>query len=63
MSKVQLKKCADGLFRRYERKMASNVQDLTTGRPMVDPEAPESWDYELWVTTGVFKRRKDAFAR
>ncbi|MEE9596439.1 MAG: hypothetical protein V3V96_06655 [Acidiferrobacterales bacterium] len=67
MSKVNLKKCFDGMYRRFEIRAASTITDLDTGLPLnlEDPTVPaqDAWDWDVWVCTGVFKRRKDAFSR
>ena len=57
-----VRRCSDGMYRRFEQRMASTIIDLTTGEAMSDPEQPE-YDHPVWITTGVFKTRKEAFNR
>jgi hypothetical protein len=49
----------DGKLRRWELKLASACRDLSTGEPLAAPEH----DYSLWVCTGVFRNRREVFAR
>ena len=49
----------DGMIRRWERRKASLVLDLSTGGPIL---TEDEIDHDVWIVTGVFRRRKDVFA-
>lgn len=52
--KFELGKRSDGKMNRWELRSAKSLG-------IVDPEAPTSWDYDVWVITAVYKTRKEAF--
>lgn len=49
----------DGMIRRWERRKASLVLDMSTSEPVL---AEGETDHDIWIVTGVFRRRKDVFA-
>ena len=56
MKRFELRKSpVDGKVRRWDTMKASEVVGLDA-----DPEAPEGWDYQVSVCTGVFDNKKEA---
>lgn len=59
----------DGMWRRWELRWASSVNDPYGQPALLDPEDAEQkmsdgtrHDYKVWVVTGVFRTRKEVFA-
>ena len=65
MARFDLRKSpVDGMIRKWETKMASEVEGLRSQEFFHDgsgDKCPDFYDYEVSVCTGVFKQRRDVF--
>ena len=62
MARFDLRKSpVDGMIRKWEKKMASQIVGMSLGEGAGSASSRAFDDHEVWVVTGVYKHRREAF--